>query len=117
MAAPLIVYATRTWADGVEEVTRMQIAQELEIQSDPSHDGTQPCQPEPHPPPPEDYGCLAVDSKNAYGSMLRSTMLRAARLRVPRLANMRIVAVSPRWQLRAKVENLPLFFAYSSHKC
>ena len=84
MAAPLIVYATRTSADGVEEVMRNAIA--LEMQSDPSHDATQAGQPEPLPPPAEENGCLAVDSKNAYGSMLRSTMLRAARLWAPTLA-------------------------------
>ena len=86
MATPLIVYATRTWANRVEEVTRSEIALELEMHSDPFQDGAQPGQPEPHPPPAEDYGCLAVDSRNAYGSMLRSTMLRADRLWAPRLA-------------------------------
>ena len=33
-----------------------------------------------------DQACLAVDSKNAYGSMYRSTMLRGARIRAGRLA-------------------------------
>lgn len=66
---------------------RTEITQEQAMQSTPFDlDALQPCQPDPLLAPAEDYGCLAVDSKNAYGLMFRSTMLRAARLRTLRLA-------------------------------
>jgi hypothetical protein len=78
----LIVYAARTWAQMVEEP----VLAEIEA-------GRQMATPEPPPSPersptdpPEDYACLAVDSRNAYGSIHRSIMLRAARVRTPRLA-------------------------------
>ena len=85
MAAPLIVYATRTWA----EMVLADVDADMEGPAPPlgPDDPTTPASPFPETQPPCDYACLAVDSKNAYGSILRSVMLRGARLRSPRIAS------------------------------
>ena len=61
MAAPLIVYATRTWAAMVVE------DMDAEMGEPPPPLGpdlpTPPASPSPMPQPPRDHACLAVDSK------------------------------------------------------
>ena len=69
-AAPFLIYVVRTWAQAAEKAT------DLEAPVDQETGEAQ-----------DDQAVLAVDSKNAYGSMFRSVMLRAAKARTPLLAS------------------------------